>query len=72
MRTLFRFFAVLAIITMLGTLNPKGAFAQVSCAEQYAACINVSGQLSEPYRSMGDVECGLEYTGCVARKLKFW
>lgn len=72
MRHLLRIFSVLAIIAMLSTLAPSGAFAQTSCTDQYMLCLNDSGQLGEPYRSMGDIECGLGYTGCVARKLRFW
>lgn len=72
MRHLFKVVSALAIITLLSTLAPSGAFAQTSCTDQYIACINVSGQLGEPYQTMGDIECGLQYTGCVARKLRFW
>lgn len=75
MRNLFRLFSVFAIVAMLSALLPRGAFAttaEASCTDQYMACLNVAGQFREPYRSIADVECGAEYTGCVARKLKFW
>ena len=72
MRHLLRVFSVLAIMAMLGTVMPAGAFAQISCTDQYAACINESGQLAGTLTPMGDDECAAEYVGCVARKLKFW
>ncbi|HEX6064827.1 MAG TPA: hypothetical protein VFZ04_11435 [Longimicrobiales bacterium] len=73
MRNLLRLFSVFALVAMISALVPRGAFAlEASCTETYAACLNVSGQLREPFRSIGDLECGAEYTGCVARKLKFW
>jgi hypothetical protein len=72
MRHLLRLFAFLAIMTMVGTLSAPAASAQTSCTDQYMACINVAGQLKEPYMSLADAECGLEYAGCLGRKLKFW
>lgn len=72
MTNLLRAFSLLALLAVLSTLAPAGAFAQTSCTDEYISCLNDSGQLAEPFRSMGDVECGMQYTGCVARKLKFW
>ena len=74
MRNLLRLFSVFALVAMISALVPRGAFAleAASCTDTYAACLNVAGQMREPYRSIADLECGAEYTGCVARKLKFW
>lgn len=67
MRHLLRVFAALAIMTMVGTLTAPAASAQTACTEQYMACINVAGQLREPFQTLADIECGVRYAGCVAR-----
>jgi hypothetical protein len=72
MRHLLRVVSALALLTIVGSLAAPAASAQTSCTDQYMACINVSGQLTEPFRSAADAECGLAYVGCVGRKLKFW
>ena len=46
----------------------------VNCTDQYASCLNsASAYIDAPVlRTMAETECGFEYAGCVARKLKFW
>ena len=72
MRHLLRILSVLAILAVLGSLSAPAASAQTACTDQYAACLNVAGQLDQPFQSMADIECGAKYVGCVARGLKFW
>ncbi len=43
--------------------------AAASCTEQYAQCLNDSWGLSPMLRTMADIECFAEYSGCVRRKL---
>jgi hypothetical protein len=43
-----------------------------SCTEQYIQCIAEAGLLEEPFRTMADLECGAEWTACVAKKIIFW
>jgi hypothetical protein len=74
MRNILRLLASVAMFALIFTLTSPvaGLALTVSCTDQYSACLNVSGQQAEPFQTLGDIECGLEYTGCVARKLKFW
>ena len=74
MRSTMKVFSIVFLFALFATVIPADAAAAtaVSCTDQYAACINRTQGLKEPYLSMADLECGLEYTGCVASKLKFW
>lgn len=41
-----------------------------SCVEQYQKCLNDSWDTSGALRLLADLECGAEYAGCVAAKLR--
>lgn len=43
-----------------------------SCTKQYEQCLNDSWDTEGLTRHLADLECGAEYTGCVAAKLRFW
>jgi hypothetical protein len=61
----------LAAAPLAGTPSQAEA---ASCTEQYLRCLNDAYDLvgSHPAEEMADIECGLEWIGCVARKFKFW
>jgi hypothetical protein len=63
--------AVLSLAAVLTVAAPRDVLAG-PCTDAYSRCIAEAGLLSEPFRSMADVECGAGYVGCVARALKFW
>ena len=66
------FFAMAALLLAAA---PRKSFAEtVSCTEQYSTCINNASQFrdSATLLTMAEAECGIQYEGCVIRKLKFW
>lgn len=64
-------FGLLASFVVPGAARAETA---VSCTTQYAACINAASEFrgSAGLQTLAETECGLEYEGCVLRKLKFW
>lgn len=72
MRNLSRVLAGAAMFALVFSIAPLQAATAPTCTDQWYACINISGQQAEPEKTLGDIECSLEYNGCLARKLKFW
>jgi hypothetical protein len=62
--------AMLSLAVAFSLVSPRDAAA--SCTDDYMICIAGAGLLEEPFRTMQDVECAAEWTGCVTKKLRFW
>lgn len=63
---------LMLVMAILSVAVPQKAFAAVSCTDQYVVCLNDASKYEGVLQSMAETECGFAYTGCVARKLKFW
>lgn len=68
---MIKLIAVFSLAAILVMAAPESVAAE-TCTEEYSLCIAESGLLEEPFRSMGDLECGASYVGCVGKRLKFW
>ena len=62
--------AVLTLAVAAVAFVPRPAAAQeANCTDGYVKCLNDSYSLEGILRTMADLECFVEYTGCVAGKL---
>ena len=62
---------LIAVLTMVVTtvaFAPRPAAAQ-DCTDGYVRCLNDSYALEGVLRTLADLECFAEYTGCVAGKV---
>ena len=70
-RTMIVAALVVAFASSVGA-TPARAEKEVSCTDQYVACINTASKYDGLFRSLAEFECGVQYTSCLASKLKFW
>lgn len=62
--------AVLTLAVAMVGFAPRPAVAlEASCTDSYVKCLNDSYDLEGILRTMADLECFAEYTGCVAGKI---
>ncbi|MGQ0561447.1 MAG: hypothetical protein ACT443_06180 [Gemmatimonadota bacterium] len=55
----------------LAVAAPRSGYA-AKCTDQWMVCLNDATEYSGAAFQFAEAECGLEYTGCLASKLKFW
>jgi hypothetical protein len=65
---------IIALVLFATSAKPAAATTAVNCTDQYVKCLNDASKYNDSsvLQSMAETECGFEYTGCVASKLKFW
>lgn len=64
--------SLIATVAFMLVASPNITFAQKSCIDQYHVCINNASAYTGGAQTAAEFECGVEYTGCLANKLKFW
>ena len=60
-----------AVIAFVALTPARGSAAEaVSCVDQYLACVNVASQeTGDFWRTMKEVECGVDYYACMRKKV---
>lgn len=61
---------VLTLVLAAGAIPfiPQPVAAEASCTDQYVKCLNDTWYYEGTLQHMADMECSMEYAGCVARK----
>lgn len=71
MKRIATLFAALAVAALPLLAFPAQSYAR-SCLDQFYVCYNDASAYSGFSRHLAEAECSIEYTGCLASKLKFW